>query len=425
MTDDDRHIEAIADDAQRYWLDEGFSPGGVIREVDYAKASQGIHPSLAGIKIVDCDTHFSEPPDLFTSRAPAKFKDKVPYHRHVGGRDRWYVGDNDFGAWGGGCVIGADNNKLLGRLSYPSMDQGHPGSYQLKPRLKAMDEMGIYAQICYQNSGVTQAGSLMALGDDELARTILQIYNDAAAERQVESGQRLFTLAHLPLWNKPAMEAEARRCLDMGIKGFVLPDLPERYPGVPSFLDDYWTPLFEMCEATGAPINFHLNAAIDPGGMTWRGFGFEQTLSVASMMYSLGNAATIGNFMVSGRLDRHPKLKIGMIESGMGWVPYCIEALEHQFDEMLPKKAKTLQKRPWQYFKDNFWITYWFEKSAPKLLLETVGVDKVLIETDFPHPVSLYPGVQEHFADTLGGYSYEVRKKVLESNAVHLYNLPF
>jgi len=425
MADDDDLTKANADDAQRYWLEEGYDPGGVVREVDYAKNSTGLHPTLQGIKIVDCDTHFSEPPDLFTSRAPAKYKDKVPYFKHVNGRDRWYLGDKDYGAWGGGNVIGADHNKLLGRLSYPNIDEGHPGSYQLGPRLKAMDDMGIYAQICYQNSGVTQAGSLMALGDDELAQTILRIYNDAAAERQVESGQRVFTLAHLPIWNKQALEAEAKRCIDMGIKGFVLPDLPERYAGVPSFLDDYWTPFFEMCEASGAPLNFHLNAAINPGGMTWKGFGFEQTLSVASMMFSLGNAATIGNFMVSGRLDRHPKLKIGMIESGMGWVPFCIEALEHQFDEMLPKKAKTLQKRPWDYFRDNFWVTYWFERSGPKLLLETLGVDKVLFETDFPHPTSLYPGVQEHLADTLGGYSYEVRKKVLERNAVELYNLPF
>jgi hypothetical protein len=96
-------------------------------------------------------------------------------------------------------------------LSFPTLEEGHPGAWQVKPRLKAMDELGVYAQICYQNSGVTQAGSLMSLGD-ELGFTVLRLYNDAAAERQEESGQRLFTLAHLPLWNKKELEAEARRC---------------------------------------------------------------------------------------------------------------------------------------------------------------------------------------------------------------------
>jgi predicted TIM-barrel fold metal-dependent hydrolase len=142
-------------------------------------------------------------------------------------------------------------------------------------------------------------------------------------------------------------------------------------------------------------------------------------------MYSIGNAATLGNWIVSGRLDRHPKLKIGLIESGLGWVPFALEALEHQFDEMLPAKSKILQRRPWQYFKDHFWVTYWFETVGPKLLLETVGFDKVLFETDFPHPTSLYPGVQEHIVATLGGYDPAVRKMVLQGNAAKLYNLPF
>ena len=52
-------------------------------------------------------------------------------------------------------------------------------------------------------------------------------------------------------------------------------------------------------------------------------------------------------------------------------------------------------------------------------------MDKVLFETDFPYPTSLYPGVQDHIMETLGGYSHDVRKKVLETNATKLYNLPF
>ena len=414
----------LASAARKYWSDEGWTPGGVIREIDYAAESKGLHPELTGIKIVDCDTHVTEEPDLFTSRAPAKYKDKVPYVRRVNGVDRWFVGDRDFGSMGGNVIRGADNNKLLGRLAFPTFEEGHKGSHNTKARLKVMDEQGIYAQICYQNSGVTQAGSLMALGDNERAVTILKIYNDAAMERQIESGNRLFTLGHLPLWDKAAMEAEAKRCLDGDIKGFVLPDTPERL-GLPSFLDDYWTPLLEMCADRGAPINFHLNSAINPNDLAWKGFSFEQTLSVVATMFSICNASTMGNWMISGRLDQFPKLKIGLIESGMGWVPFAIEAYEHQFDEMLPVKSKILKRRPWDYFRDQFWVTYWFETVGPQLLLETIGVNKVLFETDFPHPTSLYPGVQDHVMKTLGGYTDHVRKRVLERNAVELYNLPF
>jgi predicted TIM-barrel fold metal-dependent hydrolase len=419
----DNDTKDLASDARKYWSADGYTVGGVIREVDYASQSGGLNPALQGIKIVDCDTHITEAPDLFTSRAPARFKDKMPHVRRVAGVDRWFVGDRDFGSLGGN-VIRKDNNKLLGRLAFPTLEEAHPGGHEIKPRLQAMDDMGVYAQICYHNSGVTQAGSLMSLGDNDLAIEVIKLYNDAAIERQQDSGERLFTLAHLPLWDKAAMEKEARRCVDMGLKGFVLPDTPERV-GIPSYMHDYWDPFLELCNDTGMPLNFHLNTAIDPNALTWEGFAFEQTLSVVATMFSIGNVATLGNWMVSGRLDKHPKLKIGLIESGMSWVPFAVEALEHQFNEMLPSKAGMLNRRPWEYFRDHFWCTFWFETIGPKLLLETIGVDKVLFETDFPHPTSLYPGVQEHIMDTLGGYSPEVRRKVLETNAVKLYNLPF
>lgn len=419
----DADAKDMAQAARKYWSAEGYTPGGVIREVDYASQSGGLDPLFAGIKIVDTDTHITEAPDLFTSRAPAALKDKVPYVKRVNGTDRWFVGDRDFGTLGGN-VIRKDNNKLLGRLAFPTLEEAHPGGHLIKERLAAMDDMGIHAQICYQNSGVTQAGSLMSLGDPDLALAIVQIYNDASAEYQQQSGQRIFNMAHLPFWNQDALEKEARRCIDMGLRGFVLPDTPERV-GVPSFMHDYWTPFLEMCDATGTPLNFHLNAAIDPNTLTWEGFAFEQTLSVVATMFSIGNAATLGNWMVSGRLDRHTGLKIGLIESGMGWVPFAVEALEHQFDEMLPTKKGMLHRRPWQYFRDHFWCTFWFETVGPKQLLETIGVDNVMFETDFPHPTSLYPGVQEHLVDVLGGYDKAVVKKVLQDNAVKLYNLPF
>jgi len=57
-------LKAGADDARSYWLDEGRAPGGFIRKVDFAANSRGVDPLFEGIKIVDCDTHFTEPKDL-------------------------------------------------------------------------------------------------------------------------------------------------------------------------------------------------------------------------------------------------------------------------------------------------------------------------------------------------------------------------
>ncbi len=78
MADDGRDtFLARADDAKRYWLEEGWSPGGYVRTVSHDEYNTGLDPLFAGIKIVDCDTHFTEPADLFTKNAPARMKSKM------------------------------------------------------------------------------------------------------------------------------------------------------------------------------------------------------------------------------------------------------------------------------------------------------------------------------------------------------------
>lgn len=420
-------IKADADDARRYWLDEGRAPGGFLKVVDFKANSRGVDPLFQGIKIVDCDTHFTEPPDLWTANAPAGLKDKLPHVKRVDGADRWFVGDKDFGSLGGN-VISKDHNKLLGRLAFTRYDEITQGSYLVEPRLKEMDAMGVWAQICFQNGGTTQAGSLVALKDDELALTIIKMFNDACADRMKQSGNRINCMASLPYWDKEVLTKELRRIVDLGIRGVVMPDRPERlsegYLGTDGKVSPFWEEVFDICNETGTPLNFHLNSALDANSAIWDNLGFDQKLPIHAMLHHMGTCATMSNFMVSGILDKYPKLKIGLIESGSGWVPFVLEAMEHQLDEFRTAENRGLKLRPKEYFKRHFWVTFWFESYAPKHMLNEIGIDRVLFETDFPHPTSLYPGVQDKLVQVLGDYDYETRRRVLERNAAELYNLP-
>ncbi len=417
-----------ADDAKFYWLNEGWSAGGFVREIDHSTYQKGTHALFNGIKIVDCDTHFTEPPDLFQRNAPASMKDKLPRVVRIDGADRWFIGDKDFGSLGGN-VIGKDRNKLLGKLAYRTYDEIHPGSYQVKPRLEEMDEMGIWAQICFQNGGLTQAGSLLALGDDDMAMTVIRGCNDACAERMTESNGRINCMATLPYWDKDLMLTETRRVLDMGVKGFVMPDRPERlvagYLGEDHKVNPFWEEFFDICNATGTPLNFHINSSLDVGSAIWDNLRFNQKLPITAMLHTIGTCATMSNFMASGILDKYENLKIGLIESGIGWVPFVLEMLEHQFDEFRTTVDNGLKRRPKEYFAKNFWVSFWFETYAPQHMLEEIGIDRVMFETDFPHPTSLYPGVQEKLVDSVGHFDYDTRKRILERNAVELFNLDF
>jgi uncharacterized protein len=419
-------IKASADDAKRYWLDEGRSAGGYIRQVDYAANSKGADPLFDGIKIVDCDTHFTEPRDLWTANAPAGLKDRMPHVRRIDDADRWFIGDTDFGSIGGN-VIDKDHNKLLGKIAFRNYDEITPGSYDVTARLGDMDDMGIWAQICFQNGGVTQCGSLLALGDEELAITVIRMFNDACRDRMAMSGGRINCMGTLPYWDKDVMNAEMRRIVDLGLKGIVLPDRPERlsegYLGADGKVNPFWEEVFDICNAAGIPLNFHLNASLDSESAIWDNLGFDQRMPINAMIHHIGCAATMSNFMVSGLLDKYPNLKLGLIESGAGWVPFWLEGMEHQLSEFRTTENRGLKMRPKEYFAKHFWVTYWFETVAPTKLLEEIGVDRLLFETDFPHPTSLYPGVQSKLVETMGCHPPEIRKRVLQDNAVALFGL--
>ena len=86
MTDETASgVKASVNDAFNYWIAEGWSPGGFVREVDYESNTRGLDPIFAGIKIVDCDTHFTEPPDLFSANAPVGLKDRLPRVERIDG----------------------------------------------------------------------------------------------------------------------------------------------------------------------------------------------------------------------------------------------------------------------------------------------------------------------------------------------------
>jgi len=92
--------------------------------------------SLSGMPIIDVDTHFSEPPDLWTSRAPRKLAERAPrVVRTAGGVDQWVVdGKHVFGPLGF-CVIRKNASKEYGRLCLDTYEELHPGASQAKPRL--------------------------------------------------------------------------------------------------------------------------------------------------------------------------------------------------------------------------------------------------------------------------------------------------
>jgi predicted TIM-barrel fold metal-dependent hydrolase len=378
---------------------------------------------LDGIQIIDCDTHWNEPPDLWTSRAPARLKDRVPQRRVVDGHDRWFVEDKDVGMMGA-SVVTKELGKIHDRVSLETFEMVDVAGYDAKTRLQRMTDAGLYAQIVYPNGTGFMGGNFAGVADPELRLQIVKIYNDAAAQWQQESGGRLLPMALVPPWDRDEAAAEAQRATEeLGLRGVTLGD-PAVF-GVPGFTTEHWKPFLEYCDSARVPINFHIGGTrgIDSFSAVWDEYGAEKHLALASTLFYLANWATIGNFLISGLFDTYRNLKIVSVESGIGWIPFALDALEYQLQETAPNESKHLQRTPREYFRDHVLACFWFESFAPKHAIESIGVDNVLFETDFPHPTCLWPDAQSHAVEVLGHLSFEDRKKVLQDNAAQLYKI--
>ncbi len=387
-----------------------------------------------GLKIIDVDTHWSEPLDLWTSRATPKYRDRVPQMRETGGKYVWTIDGNiSMGLGSASSVIHETGRKAEGiEFSKWLVQDVHPGCSQAKPRLETMDQSGIYAQILYPNVlGFAGQGKMMSNGerydvDADLRLVSTQIYNDAGAEMQAESNGRLLPMALLPWWDIKLAVAEAQRCHAMGMRGVNINSDPQTN-GMQELSGDYWTPLWEFCSDKGLPVNFHIGASDSSvswfGDSPWPSMTPAEKLTVGSTMMFISNAKVLSNLITSGLLERFPKLKFVSVESGIGWIPFILEALDYQLHETGAYKQGKLSMTPLEYFKRQIFGCFWFERRDITNMIRSVGVDNVLFETDFPHPTCLYPDPLTYAETSLAGLTQEERKKVLSLNAARCYNI--
>jgi predicted TIM-barrel fold metal-dependent hydrolase len=383
--------------------------------------------SLAGIKVIDVDTHLSEPYTLWTARAPAKWKERVPQVKTVDDKRQWVIDANTvMGPVSAVSVVQPGGEKSRGIEFFKwALEDVHAGSYDVKPRLEFMDGEGIWAQILYPNL-LGFGGQRAASFDPELRLICTQIYNDAMAEFQEQSGGRLYGMALMPWWDVELAVQETIRCQKMGIKGINTNSSPQDH-GIADLGQPYWNPLWEVCSDLRMPINFHIGNSSESmdffGKACWPSQSDDRKLALGSTMLFLHNAQVFANIIYSGILERYPNLKFVSVESGVGWMPFLLEALDYELDEAAPKSKALLSMKPSEYFRRQIYACFWFEQRGFRAALDAVGINNIMFETDFPHPTCLYPDALEHVAHTLEGLTFEDKRKLLSANASRVYSI--
>jgi uncharacterized protein len=385
---------------------------------------------LKDMLIVDADSHWSEPPDLFTSRAPEKYRDRVPRVEEVDGQLMWVFDGHPVGRFSAGGVIARDGSKESSHraLREWSFDQVHVGAWDPKVRLAVLDECGIDAQIIFPSTIGLGGQDLGMVEDQALCRLAIEIYNDGMAEIQAESGNRLHPLPLMPAWDVDACVNEAKRVAGLGSRGVNMTSDPQDL-GAPDLASRAWDPFWETCAQHQLPVHFHIGASVTAmtffGKYPWDSHPDNTKLAIGGTLLFIGNARVVTNVILSGMFDRHPELKMVSVESGVGWIPFILEALDYEMSENAPSELAALNKMPSEYFRSNLYATFWFENNRNKLpdLIDAVGEDNILFETDFPHPTCLYPSPLESVAVKMATLTPETQRKIMGENARKLYRL--
>jgi predicted TIM-barrel fold metal-dependent hydrolase len=375
--------------------------------------------------VIDVDAHVTEPGDVWTARLPARLRERGPHLvRDDAGKDVWHVADSTpLVPVGFTAVAGWPEPFPAGPRN---MDEVPPAAWDAGARLEYLDSIGVWAQALYPNVAGFGNQQFLALEDPELMLACVRAYNDFLIEWCATDDRRLLGIAATPFWDVDAAVAEARRCASLGHRGILFTGEPQRYD-LPYLGDAHWDPFWAAVQELELPISFHIGSGdfqsgFSPGRIKAHGVG--ATRVTTSVQLFLDNGTQITDLLLSGVLARFPTLQFVSVESGIGFIPFILDAADYAFEDgQVWRERPYFEMKPSDYFRRQVYGCWFFEERTVPGVIDAVGPDRLLFETDYPHPICLYGNVQEKIEAGLAGQPSDVRRQILWGNAADLYRV--
>jgi predicted TIM-barrel fold metal-dependent hydrolase len=373
--------------------------------------------------IIDADSHITEPADVWTSRVPARYRDDVPTVVRDGPADLWVLNGERLSPVG---VTAPAGWPTFPPEYPPTYADVHPGSYDAVARLRYMDEASIWAQVLYPNVGGFGSENFLRIDDEQLKLLCVSAYNDFLLEWASADRRRLLPIVATPYWDIDATVREIERCAALGARGILFTGEPQRFD-LPIIGDPHWDPLWQVARQAELPIHFHIGSGGDTIELStpdrYANYGVEGAQAYTAVALFMKNGVQCCDLISSQVLRRFPELSFVSVESGIGWVPFMLEAADYSWlGAFRPGRERNAgDVLPSDLFRQSVYVTYWFESVAPKHFLDQIPVDNVLFETDFPHTTCLFGNIQETIEAGLGHVDESTRRKILWDNAARLY----
>jgi predicted TIM-barrel fold metal-dependent hydrolase len=189
--------------------------------------------------------------------------------------------------------------------------------------------------------------------------------------------------------------------------------------GYPSIHTGHWDPFLRACEETSTVINLHVGSS----GSLHQASPDAPSIATSALFPVNGIEAVI-DWIFSKIPIKFPNIKIVLSEAGFSWVPMVLERLDVAYRRREETATWTPDDpHPSEILRRNFYFTS-IEDPSGFQMLDIVGADRVMVETDFPHPDGTWPNSQEIFHEQLHELPVSTIKKVCYENAANLYQTP-
>jgi predicted TIM-barrel fold metal-dependent hydrolase len=388
--------------------------------------------------IVSVDDHVVEPPHVWETWLPAKFRDRGPKierrgigaMKHIGGgayeqefdpdgpqADCWVFEDLVYIHKRHVAAVGYSRDEMT--MTPMTYDEMRPGCYDPKARVEDMLMNHVDVSLCFPTFPRFCGQTFTEAKDRELGEACVYAYNDWMVEEWCgDSDGHLVPLCIVPLWDAELAAKEVRRNAARGVHAVCFSEIPPHL-GLPSIHSGFWDPFFQACEETNTVVCMHIGSSSRMPATSP-----DAPVAVAASLSFNNSMASLSDFLFSGVLVRFPNLKLAYSEGQIGWLPYLLERVDDVWSEhrawggvadLIPEPPSTY------YYRQVFGC--FFRDQHGLNSLDVIGEDNVTFETDYPHTDSTWPHTEEVAEKMMGHLSPEVQYKILRGNAIRMLSL--
>jgi predicted TIM-barrel fold metal-dependent hydrolase len=364
--------------------------------------------------ILSSDSHVFEPPDLWTTRIDAAFRDRAPRMVRIDGVDQLVV-EKDQVLAGIGLISNAG-----ARFDAPETISGqarfedvHRGGYDPAQHLADMRLDGVAGEVLYPSQGLFY----FRVADPALVSAIFRAYNDWLADFCRTDPARLKGIAMVSLDDVRDGIRELERAARMGFAGAMIAEYPheDRRYDQPEY-----EPFWAAAQDLRMPLSLH-TATRRQGRI--RGAGGKTLRDASSRATKVfGPATSLCDMIFSGVFERYPRLTLAIVEFELAWAPHILSTMDYTYRERHEEAIVRFRDgmRPSDFFHRNVVLS--FQEDAIGIRLrDVIGADNMMWGSDYPHSESTFPQSRKILAEILAGVPEAEQAKIAGGTTARVY----